>query len=147
VHVGVLGDGDPDELRAVVGGPEDDLGRDHAVLDDALLMIDVIEEEVQGGDALDQPRLDMLPLGRRDDAREGVEGEDSLRALFVAVDREGDALLEEQQLEAAELLAELVVPETGEFVGHAAVVGPDAATLVDQLVEEVGPFVVGQDHA
>jgi hypothetical protein len=56
------------------------------------------------------------------DAREGVEREDAFRALVVSVDREGDALLEEEQLEAAELLTEFLVAEAGELVGDAAVV-------------------------
>ena len=94
-----------------------------------------------------QAGLDLLPLARRNDPRERVEREDPLRALVVAVDREGDALLQEEQLEAAELLVEFLVAEPREFVGHAAVVGTDLAVLIDQLIEEVGPFVVGQDHA
>ena len=110
-------------------------------------MVDVVEEEVERGDPLDQAGLDLLPLARRDDARERVEREDPLRALVVAVDREGDALLEEQQFEAAELLVEFLVPEHGQHVGHAAVVRTDLAVLIDELIEEVGPFVVGQDHA
>jgi hypothetical protein len=147
VDIGVLGYRDPHELRAIVGGPEDDLRRDHAVLDDALLVVDVVEEKVQGGDALHQSGFDLLPLAGWDDPRERVEGEDPLRPLFVAVDREGDALLEEQQFEAPEFLAELLVAEAREFFGHAAIVRANLSVLIDQLIEEVGAFVVGQDHA
>jgi len=56
-------------------------------------------------------------------------------------------VLQEEQLQAAELLVEFLVAEPREFVGHAAVVRPNLAVLIDELVEEVGPFVVGQDHA
>jgi hypothetical protein len=89
----------------------------------------------------------VLPLAGRDDAREGVERKDAFRALFDAVDREGDALLEEEQLEAAELLAEFLVAEAGKLLGDVTVIGPDLPRGIDELVEEVGPLVVGQDHA
>ena len=130
-----------------MGGAENDLRRDDPVLDDTLLVVDVVEEEIQRRDTLHQARFDLLPLARRDDPRKRVEREDPLRPLVVAVDREGYALLEEQQLEAAKFLAELLVAETREFFGHAAVVGTNLAVLIDQLIEEVGAFVVGQDHA
>jgi hypothetical protein len=56
-------------------------------------------------------------------------------------------LLEEQQLETTELLVEFLVAESRELVGHAAVVGTNLAVLIDEFIEEVSPFVVGQDHA
>jgi hypothetical protein len=66
---------------------------------------------------LHQAGFDLLPLTCRDHARERVEGKDPLRSLVVAVDREGDTLLKEQQLEAAEFLAQFLVAEAGEFFG------------------------------
>ena len=109
VDVGVLRDGDADEFRPVMCGAEHDLGRDHAFLDDTLLMVDIVEEEIQGRDPLDQSGFDMLPFAGRDHTREGVEREDAFRAFLVSVDRERDALFEEEQFEAAELLAEFFV--------------------------------------
>ena len=147
VDVSVLRDGHADEFRPVMRSAEDDLRRDHAVLDDALLVVDVVEEEVQRRDPLDEACLDMFPLIRRDDAGKRVEGEDALRPFLVAVDREGDALFQEEQFEAAEFLAEFFVPQAGEFVGDVAVVGTDLARGVDEFVEEVRPLIVGEDHA
>jgi hypothetical protein len=105
-------------------------------------MVDVVEEQVQGGDALDQAGLDVFPLAGGDHPWERIEREDALGAFLVAVDRERDALLKEEQLEAAELLAEFLVAEAGEFFGHVPVIRTDYAVLIDEFVEEVGPFVV-----
>ena len=55
-------------------------------------MINVVEEEVECGDSLHQAGFEERPLGRRDDARNQVEGKDPLGALGVAVDIERDAL-------------------------------------------------------
>ena len=147
VDIGVLGDRDAHEFRPIMGGPEDDLRRDHAVLDDALLVVDVVEKQVQSGDSLHQSGLDVLPLPWRDHPGERIEREDSLRAFVVSVDREGDALLEEEQFQATELLAEFLVPEPGEFFGDVSIIRTNRAMLVDELIEEIGPFIVGEDHA
>ena len=109
MDVGVLRDGDADEFRTVMGGAEDDFGRDDPVLDDTLLVVDVVEEEIQRRDALDETGLNMLPLASGHDAREGIEREDAFRAFLVSVDRERDALFEEEEFEAAELLTEFFV--------------------------------------
>jgi hypothetical protein len=61
----------------------DDLARNDAVLEDAALVVDVLEEEVEGGDALGEAALDGGPLGGGDDARDRVVGEDALGALVA----------------------------------------------------------------
>ena len=68
--------------------------RDDAFLHDPLIVVDVVQEQIQRGDALDQSGLDVLPLSPRDDARQEIEGEDALGALVVVVDRKSDALVE-----------------------------------------------------
>ena len=39
------------------------LGGEHAVGDDLLVAVEVVDEEVERGEALDQPGLDAVPLG------------------------------------------------------------------------------------
>jgi hypothetical protein len=63
----------------------------HAGLEDLLLVVDVVEEGVERLHPLPQAGLQRLPLGRRDDARDDVEGDQALGAGLLAVDREGDA--------------------------------------------------------
>ena len=76
----------------------DDLGGDDAVLDDLLLVVDVVDEEVQRVDALLEAPLDPVPLGRRHDARDEIEGKDPLGAGAVAVDVERDPHVQERAL-------------------------------------------------
>ena len=60
-------------------------------------MVDVVQEQVERGDALDQPALDRAPFGGGDDARHEVVGEDPLGGPPPAVHREGDALVQERE--------------------------------------------------
>lgn len=71
---------------------------DPPVADSGLLLVHVVDEEVEGTDALLQPPLDPLPFGGLDDARDDVEGPELLNARLAAVHVEGDALVEEGPL-------------------------------------------------
>ncbi len=73
-------------------------------------MINVLEKQIEGCDALGEARLDLPPLGASDDARQQIVREDPLGALFAAVDRERDALM--QETEVGRLLA------AAKFVGR-----------------------------
>ena len=70
--------------------------RDDAVLQNFLLVINVVQEQVQGRDALGQAAFQVLPFLRRNDARQQVERKNLLRTLRVAIDVEGDALPEKR---------------------------------------------------
>ena len=61
-------------------------------------MVDVVQEQVEGLDALQQPGFERLPLGRRDRPRDQVEREDLLDAAAVGIDGEGDALVDEHEV-------------------------------------------------
>ena len=89
-------------LLAELGVVQDLVGRDDAGLDDFLLVIDVVQEAVERGDALDQALFHARPFVGRDDARNQVERDQPLGAGAVlvlrAVDREGDAHAAEDHL-------------------------------------------------
>ena len=70
---------------------QDELGRHDARPHGALLVVAVVDEAVQRLQALDQPRLDPLPLAGHDDARDEVERPRALGRRLMAVDAEGDA--------------------------------------------------------
>jgi len=53
---------------------------------------------VQGGNALGQPALNVVPLGAGNDAWQQVLGENPLCALLAAVDSECGALVEKRQV-------------------------------------------------
>ena len=103
--VAVAGDAQPAHLAPVVRAAEDQFARDDAGAQDAAVMVDVAQEQVEGGDALGQSPFELLPLRAGDDARQQIVRKDALGAAAVAVDREGDALVEEGAI--GDLLAAL----------------------------------------
>ena len=61
-----------------------------------LVVIDVVDEQVQRADPLFEAPLDPVPLGRRDDPRDEIEGKDPLGAGAVAVHVERDSHVQER---------------------------------------------------
>ncbi len=98
VHVDAARRLDADHLAAEVRAREHQRARDLAVAQDALRTVDVLQEEIQGDDALGEPALHPVPFGAREDAWHEIEGEEALGAAAVAVDGEGDALEQERQV-------------------------------------------------
>ena len=83
-------------IKTNARGPEsfrglDDLERNDLVFDDLLLVVNVVNEEVQGLNALPQPALDPFPILRADQARDEIKWEYLFLSLLFAIDIEGDA--------------------------------------------------------
>ena len=57
--------------------------------------VHVLQEEVEGLEALGQPRFDLPPVGGGHHPGNAVDGNDPLVGLFVPVDREGYSLIRE----------------------------------------------------
>ena len=128
-------------LPTEVVGAEDEVARYLALPHHALIAVDVGEEEVERGHALGEPPLQALPLGMRDDAGDEVEGEDPLRSLFLAVDGEGDALIQELDVGVLAALLEGFVAHPPELLEETPVVRTRLSGRLEHLVEE-GPEVV-----
>lgn len=99
MNVDVFGRTEIHHLLPEVFSRHDDLPGNDPVLDDLLVVVDVVKKEVQGGDSLDQPFLQRGPFAGGNDSWNHVEGEDLFGALFVPVNSEGDALIEESQVD------------------------------------------------
>ena len=131
-HVDVAVDVDAAHLAPVVPAALHQLARDDAFGEDSPLVIDVLEEQVDGGQPLREAALERPPLGRGDDARQQVEGKDPLGALLVAVDREGDALRQKGLVGLGLALAEIRGRRGPQIVeerlGSADGAGPSART-------------------
>ena len=79
----------PSHVGAEVLRRRDDRGRHQAVLDEFLLVVDVVDEQVERGGALDQARLDLLPFLAGNGARDDVERPGAVDgAVLLVVDRE-----------------------------------------------------------
>ena len=98
VDIGVPVQVDPLHAGLVLGIGEDLGGRDHPRLQDALIVIDVVQKGVEGGDALADPLVQMLPLPGGNDAGNAVERDEALGAVPIPVDVEGDADPAKQQI-------------------------------------------------
>ncbi len=113
---------------------EHEVARDDAFAQDATLVVDVAQEHVQRGDALAQAALDGVPVGPRNDPRHEVERKDALGALLVAVDREGDALVQERAIGHLLPSLEFVDRQHAELLEEGVVVGPGRAGRCEHLV-------------
>ena len=116
-------------------------GRDDAGLDDALVVVQVGEEQVQRLDPLDTAALDNPPFTRRNAAGDGVKGDQALGALFVPVEGEGDAGAVEQQIGFTPALDQQFGRGVGQPTGELAVMG---ANLPCPIVHFI---VISADHA
>ena len=131
---------------AITAGTQYQLARNHPVLQNLLLMVDVIDEQIQRADALRQPPFDPVPFVRTDDARNDVEGKDLLRTLRVAVDAEGDPHAKQHAL------GRQLAPS--QFAGFQRVnltnqqLGPRSwlAVFVDQFVKDPFRVVRAEDQ-
>jgi len=121
-----------------------ELPRDHAVVEDLRLVVDVAQEQVERADALDEPRLDERPLLRGNHARKEVEGEGTLGAGLVAVDRERDALVSERQVREGPAPAELDRGHRPDPPRDVSVVRAGRAVGLEHLVEEALRVVVAK---
>ena len=127
---------DVDHLAAKVLRAEDERGRNPAVAQDSLVVVDVVQEEVERTDPLDQAALDVGPFVLRDDARDQVEREDPLEAFLLAVDREADPLVEEREVDAVPPFLEVLGAEHRELLGEGAIVRSWHTGCLEHLVEE-----------
>jgi len=152
VDVAVVGDIDADDLAPEVAGADDEAAGHDAIVQDLLVVVDVVDEAVEGFHALGEAGFDDRPFVRRDEAGDGIEGEDAFRALGrIRVDGEGYALMEEGA--AGEVVGgvEVVRAKLGEVGDEGVVVGADAERAVpvgrEDLVEEPFGAIAGAEFA
>ena len=93
-----------------------------------------------------RPRSTVLHSARGDDARQDVVGEDPLGAFVVAVDREGDALVEEGAVGGLLALAPLGGRQLEQPVEEQAVAVPGRVPRREHLVEGGVELVVGEER-
>src|SRR5579862_8117844 len=85
-------------LRLITWIAEDDVAWDHAAFEDLLGAVNIGEEEIKGAHALHEARLEPLPFGAADRARNDIEGDQPFGRVLVAVDGKGNADAAKQKL-------------------------------------------------
>ena len=82
---------DAGAARAVLTGLQHVVLRYHAVAERTPMVVDVVDEGVQGPHALLESPGDLVPLPLEDQSRDDVEGPLPVDVGAFVVDREGDA--------------------------------------------------------
>ena len=90
VRINAGGNVDALHRRAVLGIAQNLFRRNDARLQNVLIVIDIVQKFVEGGDALHQAGLQLGPLGGIDDPRNNVERDQPFFSGVVAVHRKGD---------------------------------------------------------
>ncbi len=127
-------------------GRLDEKGRDNPVVDDMLGLVDIVNKQVEGLNALLQPTFDEGPIAGFHDARDDVEREDALRPSRITVDVERDPHVQEG------LLSRPLAPQ--EFAGRQALnalyqqrcTGTWTAISLKHLVKEAGGVIGSELH-
>ena len=134
-------------LHAVLRAPAHHVDGDDAIRDDASLAVHVGQEQVERLHTLHQPALQEIPLRRANDSRDEVDGDDALLRLFVAVDREGDALSREGVRDALLNAAELLLRQLRQRLVQQPGALTRLAVRQEHFVEYAGVhLVVGEVH-
>jgi hypothetical protein len=107
--------------------------------------VDVVQEQIEGSDTLLQSSFDARPFTRGDDARHQIGWDDALGRLIVAVDGEGDALMQERLLTSLLAQPELILRELNEPAMKLCVVGPHPAVGAEHLVVSAAEAVLVVD--
>ena len=144
VRVHVVGQLDAVDLAAEVGIAQHESSRYDAVVEDPRLVVDVAQEEIEGAHPLDQSRLEPGPLVGGDHPRAEIQGKRPLRARFVAVHGEGDALVAKGQVGEGAAAAELDGRERPDALDDVGIVQAGRAVGLEDLVEEALGVVVAE---
>ncbi len=120
------------EVRRVL----EQLAREHPGGDDPLLVVDVVDEHVEGTQPLNQPLLDPAPLLTGDEPRDDVERPCPVDVLALRVDGERDPHGEDLEVGHPLALAQLVDAEPVEELHQIAGDRARSPVVLEQLVHE-----------
>ncbi len=123
-------------LLPVVRRSGEQLDREHTVGDDPLIVVDVVDETVEGDQPLDEATFDDGPLVAGDDAWDEVERPGTVEVGAVGVHRERDAHRQDLDLGDPLQLGQLLGSEPVEH-GHQR--GSDGTRLTVPTDELIHP--------
>ena len=135
-----------DARRQKVRRRRDDVVRHDAVVDDAPVVVEIVDEVIQRLQPLNQAALDARPLRRLDRARNDVERPRAVDVLAFGVDRERDAHLDDRPLGVGLPLGERTPAERRQIVGELSGRRPGRAGRGEQLVVEARSVGIGSSR-
>src|SRR5439155_10388874 len=143
--VDILRDIEMHELRAEVRGLPNVIFWNHAIAQNGLTVIDVVQEKIERGNSLLQTALDLFPFLSRNNSRDEIEGKNPLGALSVAVNGEGDALAQESERGQVTFAIEFSFGQLGETLQQPLVMGPGPARRGKHFIVKFARIVVGEE--
>ena len=132
---------DETHFAPIAARPEDELRWDEAAPEDLLLVIDVVEEEIEGAHALLEAALDVVPLLRQDDSRNEVERHDLLQTARILIHRECDPTRLEAEVRRALPARDLLGRKRFQPTCERRIVRPHHSRRGEHLVPERGRIV------
>ncbi len=135
-----------DHLGPVALRLEDQLFRDDALAEDAAVVVNVVEEEVERLDALEQAGLHRLPFRGGDRPGDEVEGENLLDPAAVGIDGKGDALVDEDEVGGGAALLELGGLQAAEAFDDEPGVGVRPIRLGEEFIPGRGVAAVAGEQ-
>ena len=109
-------------------------------------MVKIIDEMIQGRDALLEAALDPAPLGGGDDSRHEVEREDLLQARMLAIDIEGNPHLQERGLSGSLPIEQLAFRKLLDIGQQRPRGGSRLSVFPEHFVEKFADFVTLKSH-
>ena len=133
------------ELRPETGRLPDVIFGNHAIAQNRLAMIDVVQKEVERGDSLFQTAFDFLPFPSGDNSWNQIEGKNSFRPLRVAINSESHALSQESERSQFMFAVEFVFLQLGETLQQPLVMRPGLSRRIKHFVVEPAGIVFGEE--
>ena len=145
VNVNVPGNLQPHHLPPEVLTRINQVPRDDLVFQNPLRAVNVLQVQIQRGNALRQSSFDRVPFRTRDDAGHQIERKQPLRPPAVAVHREGDSLHQIREIRQLTPFLEDLERHIGQLLVHRR--GPRSGKTVgrDHLIVKV-PRVVAREQ-
>src|SRR5205823_7821240 len=133
------------ELWTKVRGLPDVIFRNHAIAQNGLTVIDVVQKKIERSNSLFKTALNFLPFFARNDSRDEIEWKNPLGPLGIAVNREGDALAQESERGQVTLAIEFSFRQLGETLQQPLIMGPGPARHGKHLIIEFARIVAGEE--
>jgi hypothetical protein len=132
---------DAHALRPEVDRLSQHLGGKHAVLDDLLLVVKIVNEQVERLHPLLQARFGAIPFVLGDDARHDVERPGAVDAAAFGVDGEGDAHHQNGEFGGGLALVQFLIAQGGQVFAQARAAGrgPGSGVLLPVNGHQVVP--------
>ena len=135
MHMHALRRGGAAQRAQELGMAGDQMGRQHALLDQPLRTIDVAEQHVRQHGALNDGCFDGLPVGRRQDEGHDVELPGPGMAAPIVIDVIGDAIILHRSAGTGLAAFELLARQLGKRAGEGAPMRPHFAVTVAQFIK------------